>query len=123
MNFNKIPIGDEQLAGTEQIKPYWVDFECWKVYATSRGEAEKVALERVKNGEVPEICNIEETGDDEADYADDITDPEYPEFPCGSEYDETNVLCDNCDNYQRCRVTLETYLRAKAFYSKTISEK
>ena len=48
---------------TGVLKEYWVDFECWNIIATSDNDAEQIALNRIKQGEIPDIVNIEEHKD------------------------------------------------------------
>lgn len=40
-------------------KEYWVDFDCVQVTATSKFEAKRIALQKIEDGELPVVSNIE----------------------------------------------------------------
>ena len=47
------------------MKEYYIDFSCWKVRAESEHEAKQLALKYIKEQSMcPEICSMEETGDE-----------------------------------------------------------
>lgn len=42
-------------------KDFYVDFGSWIITARNEAEAEKKALRRIKQGEIPKICEVMKT--------------------------------------------------------------
>jgi hypothetical protein len=51
---------DEKL---KELKEYYVDFESWKVCATSSNRAEEIVLEKMHKGFVPCISSLDQDTD------------------------------------------------------------